>query len=456
MTALPYRRRLRTVGRALGRERELRAQARWSRERLEAHQRERLQEVVRHAAARSAAYRDRLEGLDLSRPVDLSAIAPVTKAELMDRFDGWVTDPRLRREEVERHLAGLQGDELLHDEYRVMATGGSTGRRGVFAYADAEWVEFCAIMLRAMRTIGLTPRIPRHRFATVMAPGPAHMTWRLGASIDVGIHRRLSLAATDRLDELVRALNAFGPTAIAAYPSVAALLADEQREGRLRIAPRIVATSSELCLPEVRERMRSAWGVEPHEVFGATDGLWGSTCEHRRLHFAEDQTIVEVEDERILVTNLFMRTQPVIRYEITDLVQLDDEPCPCGRPFRTVRAIEGRSDDVLALPDGRGGTVRLHPIHLRSPLAQLDSLRQYQVVHRADGLHVLVVPRGDGGGDRVAGDVRAALTAALAAAGAPGTAVHVEPVAAIARDAGGVGKLKIVRNEVAGRALTQA
>jgi phenylacetate-coenzyme A ligase PaaK-like adenylate-forming protein len=189
--------------------------------------------------------------------------------------------------------------------------------------------------------------------------------------------------------------------------------------------------------------MVAAWGVEPHEIYGATDGLWGFTCErHGGLHFAEDETIVEVEGERLLITNLFMRTQPIIRYEVTDLVRLASEPCACGRPSRPVRAIEGRSDDILRLPGG----VVLHPIHLRSPMARMAGVRQYQIVHRADGLHVRVVPRG---GD-VREPVRAAMTGALEAAGAGGVPVHVVQVDHIERDATGVGKLKLVRSEVGG------
>jgi putative adenylate-forming enzyme len=445
MSAVSYRQRLRTVGAALGRERELRAQAAWSREELAAHQQRRLEEIARHAAGRSAFYRDRYAGLDLSGPVRLADLPPVTKDELMERFDDWVCDPRLRRDDVEAHLGALRGDELLHDEYRVMATGGSTGRRGVFCFARDEWVEFCAIMLRAMRDTGFAPKLPRHRFATVLAPSPLHMTWRLGASIDVGVHRRLALAATDPVPRLVDALNRFRPTVLATFPSVAAQLALEQLEGRLQIAPRIVGTSSEVCTPEMRERIRSAWGVQSHEIYGATDGLWGSTCEHHRLHFAEDQTIVEVEDGRLLVTNLFMFTQPVIRYEITDLVRLDPEPCVCGRPFRTVAAIEGRSDDILRLPSG----ATLHPMRLRSPMAALAGVRQYQLVHRDDGLHARVVPRA---GHDVREPVRAALEGALGGA----LAVHVEVVDTIARENGAAGKFKLVRSETGEHVLSPA
>ena len=441
MPAVPYLQRVAHARAALDRERELRRHDAWTREQLAAHQTERLGRIVRHAIAHSPLYRERFAGLDPSAPIDLADLPPVRKDELMERFDDWVCDRRLRREAVERHLAGLDGDALYLDRYRVMATGGTTGRRGLFVFDRPEWIELCGLMLRGLRAHGVTPKLPRRRIATVLAPSAAHMTWRISASMDFGLHRNLRLAVTQPMAEIVGELNAFRPDYLAAYPSMGALLAEEQLVGRLRIAPGVVSTSSEVCTPEMRERMVAAWDVEPHEIYGATDGLWGFTCErHAGIHFAEDETIVEVQDERLLVTNLFMRTQPIIRYEITDLVRLAGDPCACGRPSRLVSAIEGRSDDILRLPGG----VVLHPIHLRSPMARLEGVRQYQIVHRADGLHVRVVPR--------TGDVRAAVQAAmgtaLAAAGAGGLPVHVEVVEAIERDATGVGKLKLVRSEV--------
>jgi phenylacetate-coenzyme A ligase PaaK-like adenylate-forming protein len=51
-----------------------------------------------------------------------------------------------------------------------------------------------------------------------------------------------------------------------------------------------------------------------------------------------------------LVTNLVNRTQPLIRYELSDLVTLAEGPKPTGWPFRRIAAVEGRSDDILHLP----------------------------------------------------------------------------------------------------------
>ena len=451
MRPAPLRERLATVGASVRSQSALRERDGWSRSQLEAFQRDRLEQIVRHAAAHSPLYREALGPIE--GPVDLRALPVVRKPELMERWDDWVTDPHLRRAEAEPHLAALGGDELLHGEYRIMATGGSTGTRGVFAFSRPEWHELVAHFMAMLNGLGMTPRLPkRRRVASIAAPTPAHMTWRITASIDIGLHKRVALAATTPLPELVAQLNAFRPDFLNAYPSVGALLADEQLAGRLRIAPTVVSTSSELCTPEMRERIRAAWGVEPHEIYGATDGLWGSSCEHGRLHFWEDMTIVEAEDERLLITNLFMRTQPVIRYEVTDMVRLHDGPCPCGRPTRTVSAIEGRSDDILGLPADGGGTVRVHPIHLRSPLAQLESVRAYQAVLRDDGLHVRVVPRGEA----AASEVHAAMSGALAKAGAGATPVHVEVAEELQRDSTGVGKLKLVRSEVSGQTLASA
>jgi phenylacetate-coenzyme A ligase PaaK-like adenylate-forming protein len=45
----------------------------------------------------------------------------------------------------------------------------------------------------------------------------------------------------------------------------------------------------------------------------------------------------------VLVTVLFSRTLPLIRYEMSDSVRLAADPsCGCGRPYRLLDAIQGR------------------------------------------------------------------------------------------------------------------
>ena len=125
-------------------------------------QQRRLEELVRHAVERSAFYRDHYRGIDLDG-VDLAALPPVTKSQLMTRFDDWVTDGRLQLADLERHLDGLTRDEIHLGQYRVLATSGSTGRRAVLVYSRADWLMSLANFARLNeRYLDVHPRRAAH------------------------------------------------------------------------------------------------------------------------------------------------------------------------------------------------------------------------------------------------------------------------------------------------------
>jgi len=432
----------------------------WPRERIDAFQRERLGGLVEHASTSSPFYRALYGGRIDRRDVRLESLPPVTKAMMMDALDRFTTDPRLNSEALDRHVAAIGAhDELLLGEYRVMASSGSSGRKGIYVYDRAAWSECMAGAMRSSRMMGVQPRFPRRvRMAQVAAPDAKHMTTRGATSLKVGLFRSLLLSATQPIPTLIGALQRHQPEFLAGYPSVLALLAVEQLEGRLRIAPAVVCTSSEVRTAEMTARMREAWAIEPHDVLGLTEtGITATDCtEHAGLHVFEDASIYEVVDERnrpvppgrqgdkVLVTNLYNRTQPFIRFEVTDLVTVTDEPCPCGRTFRRITAIEGRSDDVLELPGVAGSSVRVHPIHLRSPLAAIPAVAQYQITQEPDGLDVTLALVRDAADGDVAAAVQHTLGAKLAALGVAAMPIRVRIVPEIAREAG-AGKFKLVK-----------
>ena len=459
-------RRLADLAGAMRLARELIAHDRWTRDQLEAYQRRRLGEVVAHAVAASPFYRERYAGLDPGDPVDLERLPVVDKATVMDRFDELVCDPRLTLAAVEAHLDGLDRDELLLGRYRAMATGGSTGRKGVFVADRDEWRRYLAGFFRWNHYVGLRPRLPRRLpIASVAAARPLHMTYRMAASIDLGLYRVQRLEATAPPAAMVEALNRHQPAFLYAYGSVLGLLAAEQLEGRLRIRPAIIASSGETHTDELRDAVRAAWGTSSFELYAMTEaGIIGSHCDrHTGVHLFEDQAIVEVVDEggrpvpagrtghKLLVTNLVTRTQPLIRYEVSDMVAMAPEPCPCGRPFRLLQAIEGRNDDILHLAAAAGGTVAVHPLALRGALAGIGGLAQYKVVHDHDGLHVRAALR-PGADPAAAVDlIGARLAERLAAQGAAHPAVQVELRDSLQDERDTAGKFKLVESRV-GRA----
>jgi phenylacetate-CoA ligase len=462
MAATDQIRRLADMAAAMRLGRQLVGHDRWSVEQLEAHQRRRLGELVRHAVASSPFYREGYAGLDPGDPVELQRLPAVDKATVMARFDDLVCDRRLTLAAVEAHLDGLTGDELLLGRYRAMATGGSTGRKGVFVADRTEWRQYLAGFFRWNHYVGLGPRLPRLRVASIAAARPLHMTYRMAASIDVGLHRVLRLEAATPLPAMVEALNRHRPQFLYAYGSVLGLLAAEQLDGRLRIAPTAIASSGETHTDELRDAIRAAWGTSSFELYAMTEaGIIGSHCDrHTGIHLFEDQAIVEVVDERgrsvpagrvghkLLVTNLVTRVQPLIRYEVSDMVAVAGERCPCGRPFRLLAGIEGRNDDILYLPAAAGGTAAVHPLALRTALAGIPGLAQYKVVHDHDGLHVRAALRPDAVATETVRQVTDRLVEKLTAQGVARPAVQVELRDHLQDERDTAGKFKLVESRL--------
>jgi putative adenylate-forming enzyme len=458
--------RMPTALRALRAARGLETHERWSPEQLHSHQRERLLAIVRDAAARSPYYRERFAGIELSDDLELAALPRLDKPTMLEHFDELVTDRRLSLAEVERHVAELEGAELRSDpklfgEYRVLASGGTSGRRGVFLYSREDWTELLGGGARIWRPyLDFAPHLPRRRLVTIVADQPLHANGRVNRSIDVGIHRMLRLDARAPIGGLVRELNDFRPEGLFTYPSTAGLLAERQLAGDLTIGPRWIVTGGEVLSDDVRERIVAAFDREPFDGYGTTEvGYVAVECDrHAGLHVFEDQVQIEIVDDeyrpvpagqpgtRLLVTNLVNRTQPLIRYELDDLVTASAEPCPCGRPFPLLKAIEGRSDDILELPARGGGTTKIHPVTLRSPLAGIAALSEYRILYRAGELRIEAVLAGTDG-RRVCQEIESSLGAALAESGAQPPPIHVESVTEIPRHPHS-GKHKAIEVEV--------
>ncbi|HYM46583.1 MAG TPA: hypothetical protein VES65_10565 [Solirubrobacteraceae bacterium] len=324
--------------------------------------------------------------------------------------------------------------------------------------------------MRWSELTGLRPRLGRRlRVATVGATSPLHMTARFSLSIDLGLYAMRRLDARAPLRELVVALNEHRPENLVAYSSMASLLAVEQLEGRLHIAPRVVCTTSEVRTEEMAANIRAAWGVKPFDLYGTTEGMYACDCEHHQgMHMFEDLGLIEIIDERgdpvpdgvagakLLITSFIKRTQPLLRYEISDMVALTTAPCPCGRPLARMASVQGRSDDILRMTGTDGRTIAVHPLTLRGPMAGLPELRQYKIVHDDDGLHVLLVLRDAAPVDEVSRRIDATLRSKLLVAGVADPRLDVSIVAELPREQGHSAKFKLIESRTSSTAAIPA
>src|SRR5262249_23144675 len=139
---------------------------------------------------------------------------------------------------------------------------------------------------------------PATRFLSIAAPSPLHGTYRISAALRAGRAEIPSLAVTTPLPEVVAALNAYRPESLMTYPSFLRRLAEEQRAGRLRIAPLRLLSAAEVLTADVRDLVRDIWGVETFDIFGTTETMVvGSECQaHAGVHLSDDLLVYEVVD----------------------------------------------------------------------------------------------------------------------------------------------------------------
>jgi phenylacetate-CoA ligase len=434
---------------------ELLEQEHWTREQLLSYQQQRVDALLRHAIERSPYYREALGADATDRP--LASLPTLSKELLMEQFDSVVTDPLLRRTDVEAFVPNALPGDLYEGRFHIFSTSGSTGVPGLFAYAPDEFAEWTAVSLSRLVRAGVGPDT---RLLAIGAPSDAHITKQLFAAFSAGRKGVPRVNVTTPWPELLDALDGYQPEALIAYASVLGMLADEQLSGQLQIAPQVTIAGSEVLTDAVSEKVTRAWGAAPVNVYAATEapGIAIGSPDGEDMYVCEESIVLEVVDDedrpvppgvpgaKVLLTNLVNRVQPLIRYELSDSAVLAEGEDPSGRPYTRLARVDGRSDDVLELSARSGGTVSVHPYRLHAPFSRLHDVRQFQVVHDADGLLVRIVPREEAG-PALPEQVRAAIAAEMTSAGAD-VPVRVELARAIERESGPAGKVKLVRSAV--------
>jgi phenylacetate-CoA ligase len=374
---------------------------------LTARQAARLEALIGHARRASRFYAELYREVP-SGPISPEAfyqLPPVTKPELMARFDEWVTDPSVTRAGVEQFVADLDnlGRDFLR-RYVVFTTSGSTGvpallvqdRRAVAVMTGLSYVRALGVLTPRLLARMVT-RQPRQ--AAVFATGGHFLSTTM-------FQRRLRTApfrrqitrfysVLDPLPKLVDELNAFQPAFLGTYASVLAALTGEQEAGRLRISPLVITSGGELFSPAAQRRAEQAFGCLVNQSYAASEAMpLALPCRYGRLHLNSDWFVMEPIDahgrpvppgtrsDSLLVTNLANYVQPVIRYQLGDSVVISHRGCVCGSPLATI-SVEGRTDEILRLPHAGGGQTVLLPMAVATVVEETPGVRRYQVLQTA-------------------------------------------------------------------------
>ena len=383
-----------------------------------ARQSMRLAQLLRDVAPRSRLYQQRLAAAGPSgTPHErLSRMEPVCKRELMQHFDAWVTDAALSLPALRAFTRdpARRGEAFL-GRYLVWESSGSSGEPALFvqdARSLAVWDALEATRGPVSRAGAPVPWGQAMRIAYVGAT-EGHFAGVVAFERSRTLNPWLGAASRSfsflqPLEQLVVQLQAFAPTVLASYPSMAWVLAQEQAAGRLSLALEGVWTGGETLSPSVRRVLGAHFESAVHDSYGASECfLIANECRCGRLHLNADWVLLEPVDARgrpvgpgeagetTLLTNLANHVQPMIRYDLGDRVRFAPEGCACGSSLPLIE-VQGRSDDLLSLDDGQGQTVHLAPLALTTVLEDEAGVFDFQLRQRGPrSLRLVLYPCAD-------------------------------------------------------------
>ncbi len=151
---------------------------------------------------------------------------------------------------------------------------------------------------------------------------------------------------------------------------------------------RLLITCGSPLTPPVRELLSHTFQGRAIDLYGANEcGYLGFQCPHcGYYYFNEDTHLIEVLDEqnqpashgRLVLTALDRKVTPLIRYRIGDVITLTPDNHVCPIRFRHFSSVDGRTTDVIILPNGHTITY-LHTMKINT----IPGLRQFQFVQTA-------------------------------------------------------------------------
>jgi phenylacetate-CoA ligase len=319
---------------------------------LRARQRERLQKILSYAGANSPYYERsfRLSGFDPAH-FDEAAFARLpllTKALIRSS-----TDEILSRQFTRAQLG----------EHK---TGGSTGV-ALTTYFDRDWLEIrTADALRSDQWAGAFHGM---KVAALWGNPPVARSAkeRLRRLL---IDRFVFLDTIDlnqrSLAEFVAAWRRERPEVLFGHSHSLYMLARYLREqGVTDLRPAGIVSTSMMLVAHERALIEAVFGCRVTDRYGCEEvGLIGCECErHEGMHLDIEHLYIEFlredgspaaagEGGAIVLTDLYNRGMPFIRYRIEDVGVWTERRCSCGRGLPLMERVTGRVADYLKRRDG--------------------------------------------------------------------------------------------------------
>lgn len=354
-----------------------------SREDLEALQLERLQALVKRVFQKIPFYKESFDKAGVN-PEDIKSLADLTKLPFTVKQD--------MRDAYPFGLFAVPRKDVV----RVHCSSGTTGTATVVGYTQKDLENWGDCFARALYGAGCGPDSTLQ-----IAYGYGLFTGGLGAH-NGGERAGCTVLpmSTGNTKRQVRLMKDFDVDCLCCTPSYALNIAEVAQEEGYDIHEFPIHAGilgAEPCSEATRAEIEQKMGIQVYDIYGLSEVMGpGVACECEKqhgLHVCEDQFIIEILDPKtlqpvpdgewgeVVFTTLCKECSPLVRYRTRDISRILVGECECGRTFRRMDRIAGRTDDMMIL---RG--VNVFPSQIEEEIVSFPEIApQYQLILTTKG-----------------------------------------------------------------------
>ncbi|MCE0556100.1 F390 synthetase-related protein [Motilimonas sp. E26] len=351
------------------------------------HQRQQLQDwqaqqVDKHLAwvCRHSPYYRALQGAKLDQfPI-------MNKQQMMANFDQLNT---CGLEQAQLFECAINAEKKRHfsdsaiGDITVGLSSGTSGQRGLFLASPQERQIWAGNILGKL----LPSLITKHRIALVLrANSPLYGT------VNKGPIQFCYIDITLPIEVWMKQLDVFQPSLLIGSAQALQLCAlYTGKYSQKAIQPQRIISGAEVLTPADKHWLQQKFNCPIHEIYQCTEGFLGCTDQQGQMRWNEDIVLIEkhwLNAEKThyspIITDFRRRTQPVIRYQLDDIIVAKQD----SGIFEAIGAIAGRCGDCLSLlGQGRqkGCKVPVLPdLIYRAITLKIDEHCDYKISQLAD------------------------------------------------------------------------
>ena len=348
----------------------------FSKEQIVDFQNKRLQLLIKHAYD-TVPYYQNLMNVNGLKPQDIHGIKDLHKLPLL-------TKSIIKEEGLDRFSSkGFPAAKTMKQ-----SSSGSTGEPLFYTTTKEAYSMNLAANLRGWYWMGYSLGDKYIKLSQNPRKAPLK---RLQDFFSNNLYLATNPLVDNNFEFILHQVEKFEPKIIRCYPDPLLMLARYKLERRsCTFTPHAITTTGNTLFPETRKEIEDAFGCKIFDSYSCEGNSTVFECPtHTGYHSAEEYGISEVIDKggnpvsngigKLISTDLWNLAHPFIRYDTQDLVEIDSEPCACGRSHLKIKRIIGRDNDIIETPKNRFIVHNFTSFFSRQDLPTFGKIEKFQV-----------------------------------------------------------------------------